>query len=42
LYFIGKCLLAQGNPRGRDYLRRAVTRNPRHWRAWVSLIAGRR
>ena len=42
LYFIGKCLLAQGNPRGRDYLRRAVARNPRHWRAWVSLIAGRR
>jgi glycosyltransferase involved in cell wall biosynthesis len=42
LYFMGKCLLAQGNPRGRDYLRRAVARHPLHWRAWLSLIAARR
>jgi glycosyltransferase involved in cell wall biosynthesis len=30
LYFIGKCLLDQRNPKGRDYLRHAVRRNPLH------------
>lgn len=41
LYFIGKCLLRQRNPRGRGYLRRAIAADPLHWRAWLSLIAGR-
>ncbi|HYH08079.1 MAG TPA: glycosyltransferase family 2 protein [Thermoanaerobaculia bacterium] len=41
LYFIGKCLLRQRNPRGRDYLRQAVTRDPLHWRAWASILIGR-
>lgn len=38
LYFIGKCLLQQRNPKGRRYLREAIRRNPLHWRAWVSLL----
>lgn len=37
LYFIGKCLLAQGNAKGRRLLRDALTRNPWHWRARLSL-----
>ena len=37
LYFIGKCLLQQRNPKGRRYLREAIKRDPWHWRAWVSL-----
>jgi hypothetical protein len=37
LYFIGKCLLQQHNPKGRRYLREAIKRDPWHWRAWVSL-----
>ena len=38
LYFIGKCLLQQRNPRGRRYLREAIKRDPWHWRAWLSLF----
>jgi glycosyltransferase involved in cell wall biosynthesis len=38
LYFIGKCLLQQRNPKGRRYLREAIKRDPWHWRAWVSLF----
>jgi glycosyltransferase involved in cell wall biosynthesis len=41
LYFIGKCLLQQRNPKWRRYLREAVRRNPWHWRAWVGLVLGR-
>jgi glycosyltransferase involved in cell wall biosynthesis len=37
LYFIGKCLLAQGNDKGRRLLREALRRNPWHWRARISL-----
>ena len=42
LYFIGKCLLRQRNPKGRRYLREAIRRDPWHWRAWVSLLTTRR
>ncbi len=38
LYFIGKCLLQQGNRKGLRYLREAVRKNPRHVRAWLSLL----
>lgn len=41
LYFIGKCLLQRRNPRGLDYLRRAVARDPLHVRAWLSLLVNR-
>jgi glycosyltransferase involved in cell wall biosynthesis len=41
LYFIGKCLLAQPNPKGRRVLREAIRRDPWHWRAWVSLLLRR-
>lgn len=41
LYFIGKCLLAQRNPKGRRLLREAIGRDPWHWRAWVSLLLRR-
>lgn len=41
LYFIGKCLLAQRNPKGRRYLRQTLQRNPLHWKAWASLLIGR-
>lgn len=41
LYFIGKCLLQQRNPKGRRYLREAIRRDPWHWRAWVSLFGVR-
>jgi glycosyltransferase involved in cell wall biosynthesis len=41
LYFIGKCLLRQNNPKWRRYLREAIARNPWHWRAWVSLLLRR-
>jgi glycosyltransferase involved in cell wall biosynthesis len=41
LYFIGKCLLRQRNPRGRQYLARALRLNPWHVKAWVSLVVGR-
>lgn len=38
LYFIGKCLLQQRNRKGLRYLREAIRRDPRHWRAWLSLV----
>ena len=38
LYFIAKCLLADGNRCGRTYLLRAIRRNPLHWKAWLSLL----
>ncbi|HEX2832970.1 MAG TPA: glycosyltransferase family A protein [Thermoanaerobaculia bacterium] len=41
LYFIGKCLLAQGNAKGRTRLREALAKNPWHWRARLSLLMGR-
>ncbi|MFL6245727.1 MAG: glycosyltransferase family 2 protein [Thermoanaerobaculia bacterium] len=41
LYFIGKCLLQQGNRKGLRYLREAVRKDPRHWRAWASLLRHR-
>lgn len=41
LYFIGKCLLAQGNAKGRVRLREALAKNPWHWRARLSLWLGR-
>jgi glycosyltransferase involved in cell wall biosynthesis len=41
LYFIGKCLLQQRNPKGRQYLREAIRRDPMHWRAWLSLLGKR-
>jgi hypothetical protein len=37
LYFIGKCLLAQGNAKGRRLLQEALARDPWHWRARLSL-----
>jgi glycosyltransferase involved in cell wall biosynthesis len=37
LYFIGKCLLAQGNDKGQRLLRDVLARNPWHWRARLSL-----
>jgi glycosyltransferase involved in cell wall biosynthesis len=42
LYFIGKCLLQQGNPKGRAVLREAVRKNRMHWRAWAALFGVRR
>jgi glycosyltransferase involved in cell wall biosynthesis len=41
LYFIGKCLLQQRNPRGRAVLREATRKDPWHWRAWVSWLLAR-
>jgi glycosyltransferase involved in cell wall biosynthesis len=41
LYFIGKCLLQQRNPKWRRYLLDAVRRNPWHWKAWVGLLLRR-
>ncbi|MDP9190840.1 MAG: glycosyltransferase [Acidobacteriota bacterium] len=41
LYFIGKCLLQQRNPKGRRYLRETIRRDPLHWRAWLSLLGVR-
>lgn len=41
LYFIARCLRAQRNPAARQYLLRAVRRNPLHWRAWLALLTGR-
>lgn len=38
LYFIGKCLLQQHNPRGREVLRAATRKDPWHWRAWASWV----
>jgi glycosyltransferase involved in cell wall biosynthesis len=42
LYFIGKCLLRQGNAKGLRVLREATRRNPLHWRAWLALLLERR
>jgi glycosyltransferase involved in cell wall biosynthesis len=39
LYFIAKCLLAQGNAKGRARLRDVLAKNPWHWRARLSLWA---
>ncbi|HEX8170318.1 MAG TPA: glycosyltransferase family 2 protein [Thermoanaerobaculia bacterium] len=41
LYFIGKCLLQQKNPRWRGYIVRALRNDPLHLRAWASLILRR-
>lgn len=41
LYFIGKCLLQQGNPKGRAVLREAIAKNRWHWRAWAGWFLGR-
>lgn len=41
LYFIAKCLLQQRNPKWRRTMREALRHNPRHWRAWLSLLIGR-
>jgi len=41
LYFIGKCLLQQRNPKGRAVLREAVRKDPWHWKAWISLLLAR-
>ncbi|HEV7763713.1 MAG TPA: glycosyltransferase [Thermoanaerobaculia bacterium] len=41
LYFIGKCLLQQGNRKGSRVLRDAIRRDPLHWRAWLSLFGVR-
>ena len=41
LYFIGKCLHRQGNPKWRRYVRDATRRDPLHLRAWASLILQR-
>lgn len=38
LYFIGKCLRQQGNPKWRRYVRDAARRDPLHLRAWASLF----
>ncbi len=38
LYFIGKCLRRQGNPKWRRYVREAARRDPLHLRAWASLV----
>ena len=41
LYFIGKCLLRQKNPKGLRVLRDAVRRDPLHWRSWLSMLLRR-
>jgi glycosyltransferase involved in cell wall biosynthesis len=41
LYFVARCLRRQNNPKWRSVIRRAVTKNPLHWRAWASLILNR-
>jgi glycosyltransferase involved in cell wall biosynthesis len=40
LYFIGRCLRKQRDPRARRYFLRAVAHDPLHWRAWASLLTG--
>jgi len=42
LYFIGSCLRRRGDERWRDYVRRALARNPLHWRALLMLLAVRK
>ena len=41
LYFIGSCLRRRGDRRWRRYVRRAVAKNPFHWRALLMLIGVR-
>jgi glycosyltransferase involved in cell wall biosynthesis len=41
LYFIGKCLLQQKNPKGKRVLRDVLRRNPLHAKAWLSLLSSR-
>ena len=41
LYFIGRSLRRQGDPRARRYFVRAVAHDPLHLRAWLSLLSGR-
>ena len=41
LYFIAKCLRANGDRQWRRYLLRALRRHPFHLRSWASLILGR-
>jgi glycosyltransferase involved in cell wall biosynthesis len=41
LYFIGSCLRRRGDARWRGYMRRALMRNPLHWRALLTLLAAR-
>ncbi|HEX7807778.1 MAG TPA: hypothetical protein VF608_03620, partial [Thermoanaerobaculia bacterium] len=38
LYFIGKCLLSQGNAKGKQRLREALAKDPWHWRARLALL----
>ena len=42
LYFIGSCLRRRGDARWRGYVRRALARNPLHWRALVTLLTARK
>lgn len=42
LYFIGSCLRRRGDLRWRTYIRRALSRNPLHWRALALLLRGRK
>lgn len=37
-YFMGRCLLTQGDQRARGYLLEAIRREPLHWRAWVGML----
>ena len=37
-YFIGKCLMDQGDRRGMKYLRQAIRQNPFHLPAWAALL----
>jgi len=41
LYFMARCLRAQRSTAAREYLLRAIRRNPLHWRAWASLLTGK-
>jgi glycosyltransferase involved in cell wall biosynthesis len=42
LYFIGSCLRRRGDGRWRGYMRRALARNPLHWRALLMLLGARK
>ncbi|MEK6372490.1 MAG: glycosyltransferase [Acidobacteriota bacterium] len=41
LYFMARCLRARRSTTAREYLLRAIRRNPLHWRAWASLLTGK-
>lgn len=41
LYFIARCLRARRSGSAREYLLKAIRRNPLHWRAWASLLTGK-